>query len=109
MLTRAFFVVASVVVCISAQTPPEVAAELARADQALAAHKNEDAAKAFAKADKLANGTCDTCEYGAARAFYDLGNFGKASEYCDRAIANAKSKDISAQAHSLKGSVVSAR
>lgn len=86
---------------------PEVAALVKQGKDALAAKNFQEASKDFKKAGKLAHDNCFDCWVGLARALDGLGDDDGAKNAAARAIASAPDDSARADAHVLRGDVMS--
>jgi peroxiredoxin/Tfp pilus assembly protein PilF len=80
---------------------PAVRQDLERGQSALEHGQYAEAIQAFRKANKLSS-SCAECEFGQAIAYLHTGEFVKALESADRALATARDDQQRVLAHSLK-------
>lgn len=93
-----------------AQTPdsnPQVAALVKQGNDALAAKNYDEASKTFKKANKMARDACSECWSGQARALEGLGDPDGAKNAAAKAIATAPDDAARADAHVLRGDILS--
>lgn len=88
---------------------PTLQQELAEAQALLGQGKAREALKVLKRANSRQHKTCAECFAGMARAYYSLGEYEKAVEYCDRTLKyGANDRSLSGAARNLKGTILSA-
>lgn len=92
------------------ETAPEGVDLLERGEELLRQRVYSRAQRAFRDAERRGQATPVRAQWGQARAYYGMESWGNAVKACDRVIAlSADDPRLRAQAHNLKGLVLSAR
>jgi len=85
---------------------PAFEEQIERGRKALRDHKYRDALDALKNANKLQHDSCGECNLLLAVAYFQMRDEGHAMESCDKAIATAKTDEVRAFAHNLKGNLL---
>jgi len=111
LLARRISSVVGIVVCIAASARAqsgEYAAEMAKADAALAAGEHEEALKAYKRANSKAKNKSADALHGAAGAHLALGSFKPAVDACKDALEFVgDNTDLAARIHNVRGVALS--